>query len=113
MHLQEELCELVLTLALSSHCNEIKLLRSTVILFNLTINECLTILTPFLAYCVRDYIKLGVGFGYDLRANDYKIIRFGLERFLCGCREYFKASAEIYSIRNDAWREIGIDILIC
>ncbi|GMN61581.1 hypothetical protein TIFTF001_030662 [Ficus carica] len=50
----------------------------------------------------------GVGFGYDSRANDYKIVTFGFDNL-----EHFRA--EVYSLTTHSWREIvfGLDIVDC
>ncbi|PON44947.1 F-box domain containing protein [Trema orientale] len=53
----------------------------------------------------------GVGFGYDPRANDYKVVRFGCERIpRVGQVDYSKTKAEVYSMGTDSWREIGIHL---
>lgn len=46
------------------------------------------------------FITLGFGFGYDSRANDYKIIRFGADRVNRTHR------AEVYQLSTNSWREI-------
>ncbi|KAM6571700.1 hypothetical protein CsatA_015780 [Cannabis sativa] len=47
----------------------------------------------------------GVGFGYDSKSGDYKVVRFGWRKNQLG-----KVLAEVYSMRSNSWREIGVDI---
>jgi len=47
--------------------------------------------------------SLAVGFGYDSRANDYKVVKFGVD-----CSE--KLQAEVYCLSTDTWREINFNI---
>ncbi|PON47162.1 F-box domain containing protein [Trema orientale] len=90
--------ELPLAHLFRSHCNGIICLANcydTVILCNPSINECRTLPEPYLTDGV-----VGVGFGYDLRPNDYKVVRFGLDNLV--------VRAEVYSMGADSWREIEI-----
>ncbi|PON44946.1 F-box domain containing protein [Trema orientale] len=96
--------ELCLTHALMSHCNGIICLafHQTVILCNPAINEWRTLPEPCLTHKNAGFWVRGVGFGYDSRANDYKIVRFGHDMLCRGTR------AEVYSMRRDSWSEIQI-----
>ncbi|PON39062.1 F-box domain containing protein [Parasponia andersonii] len=63
--------------------------------------------------CLKNgFFTIGVGFGYDARANDYKVVRFGCEWIPGGqgLVNYEKTKAEVYSMRAGCWREIGIDL---
>ncbi|XP_062117878.1 F-box/kelch-repeat protein At3g06240-like isoform X2 [Humulus lupulus] len=96
---------------LGSHCNGIICLTDyyqTVMLCNPAIKECRTLPKPCLSN--DGFVVLGAGFCYDSRANDYKVIKFGLDRFLPDRIENPKPRAEIYSMGTDSWREIGIHL---
>ncbi|PON47168.1 F-box domain containing protein [Trema orientale] len=97
--------------AFKSHCNGIICVAhlQEIILLNPTTKEWRTLSRSCLDY--DDLTAMGVGFGYDSRANDYKIIRFGHTKFLLGRIQHFKTRAEIYSMRSDSWREIGIHLV--
>ena len=60
--------------------------------------------------CDDEFMLLAAGFFYDSRANDYKLIRFGFDRLLTDTREDEEQKADIYSMRTDSWREIGIHL---
>ena len=106
-HLPTHLNVLDLVFSLRSHCNGIICLAypSAVILCNPAINEWRTLPTPCLTY--RGFLVQGMGFGYNLKANDFKIVRFGHDRSLDGV-DYYKTSAEVYSMRSNSWRECEI-----
>ncbi|PON77051.1 F-box domain containing protein, partial [Parasponia andersonii] len=95
---------------LRGHCNGIICFAryNKIILCNPAIKEWRSLPKPCLDS--GSFEALGVGFGYDSRGNDYKVVRFGLDRFLPDRIEYFKARAELYSLRSDSWREIEIHL---
>ncbi|KAL5565988.1 hypothetical protein UlMin_029152 [Ulmus minor] len=54
--------------------------------------------------CLGDrFVLQGVGFGYDSRADDYKVVRFGRDMTVY-------PRAELYSLNSDSWKEIDMDI---
>ncbi|PON51469.1 hypothetical protein TorRG33x02_311400, partial [Trema orientale] len=102
--------ELNLAHAKRSHCNGIICLAQgeTIVLCNPAIMEWRTLPKPCLDN--NGFIPLGVVFGYDSRANDYKVVRFEHYRLLRDQVEYFKIGAEVYSLRSDSWKEVGIQL---
>ncbi|GMN32998.1 hypothetical protein TIFTF001_003916 [Ficus carica] len=52
---------------------------------------------------LNDFIMRGAGLGYDSRADTYKFVRFG-------CDVAQNTIAEMYNMRSNSWREIGIDL---
>ncbi|PON39064.1 F-box domain containing protein [Parasponia andersonii] len=96
---------------LGSHCDGIICQAdhdATLTLCNPAINECRTLPKPCLAS--GDFTVIGVGFGVDPRANDYKVVRFGFESFPIELDDCSKTRAEVYSMGTDSWREIGINL---
>ena len=93
---------------LVSHCNGIICLASNptvVILCNPATKECRTL--PIISCSCRHDFLLGIGFGYDSRANDYKIISLWSYISLCEPFER-KTRANVYSMGMDSWREIEL-----
>ena len=92
--------------AFRSHCNGIICLmfKRIVMLCNPAIKECRVLQKPCLPYST---IIVGVGFGYDSRANDYKVVKFGFIPY--PPREF---RAEVYSMRTDSWREVAINLKV-
>ncbi|PON34380.1 F-box domain containing protein [Trema orientale] len=107
-------CNLYLYAALSSHCNGIICLASgsTLVLCNPATKEVRVLPRPCLSF--DDLWVQQVVFGYDSRANDYKIVRLVRKRFIRDQMEYYlKSRAEMYSMGIDSWREInGIPVEI-
>ncbi|PON70470.1 F-box domain containing protein [Parasponia andersonii] len=98
--------------ASGSHINGIICLAhdETIVLCNPALNEW----TPLPKPCLDDGNGGGfwvrrVGFGYDSRADDYKVVRLGYEGFGRNEIEYYRARAEVYSMRRDCWREVEFD----
>ncbi|XP_030484873.2 F-box/kelch-repeat protein At3g23880 isoform X1 [Cannabis sativa] len=103
--------ELDMASVLGSHCNGIICIADyyqTVMLCNPAIKECRTLPKPCLSN--DGFVVLGAGFCYDSRANDYKVIRFGIDRFLPDRIENPKPRADMYSMGSDSWREIEIHL---
>lgn len=44
-----------------------------------------------------------MGFGYDSRANEYKVVKSGFDRSK-------NLRAEVYHLSTDSWRELNFDI---
>ncbi|PON47173.1 F-box domain containing protein [Trema orientale] len=89
------------------HCNGIVCLAGydgTLMLCNPAINEYRTLPKPFLTG--EGFFLQGAGFGYDSRANDYKVVRFGFFGFPVENIE----AAEVYSLESDSWREIEVHV---
>ena len=96
--------------AMASHCNGIICLtdyNGKVILFNPSIKECRTLPKLSLSYF---FVTLAVGFGYDSRANDYKVVRFGLKASGQGFSIHPVLRAQVYSMRNCSWRKIRFNL---
>ncbi|EXC20617.1 Putative F-box protein [Morus notabilis] len=74
------------------------------VLFNPAIKESRVLPTP----CFNIICLLETGFGYDPRANDYKVVRFGAS-WVEGCFK-IKNVAEVYSMTTDCWKEIEMQI---
>ncbi|PON47167.1 F-box associated domain, type, partial [Trema orientale] len=110
--LDTPLSKVDVTYAMRSHCNGIICIASpqTILLCNPAIKECRTL--PKTCLCLADdgFVRLGMGFNHDSKANDYKFVRFGYDTRLRNEMGNFVKRAEIYSMRKDAWREIGIDL---
>ncbi|PON43744.1 F-box domain containing protein [Trema orientale] len=102
--------KLNLALANRSHCDGIICLANykTLVLCNPAINESRILPKP----CIerRGFVSLGVVLGYDSRANDYKVVRFGHNRLIRDQSESFKIRAEVYSLRSDSWKEIRVQL---
>ena len=94
----------------STHCNGIIWLFEAFnnpsdanVLFNPSFGEFKFLHTPGL---LPKVFSLGSGFGYDSKTNDYKYVKLFCSSF--SLREESKAF--VYSLRNDSWREIKIDL---
>ncbi|KAF4364795.1 hypothetical protein F8388_018471 [Cannabis sativa] len=88
------------------HCNGIICIaqyfmdKGQSVLINPVIRE--TRILPATSINDRGIVRThGEGFGYDLQANDFKLVRIFGHRFTC--------SAELYSMNSDSWKEIVID----
>ncbi|XP_062084856.1 F-box/kelch-repeat protein At3g06240-like [Humulus lupulus] len=85
-----------------SHCNGIVCVADyyhNIILSNQAMKKSRVLPKPGL---MGRFVLQGVGFGYDSGSNDYKVVRFGRDHSLY-------PRAEVYSLRFDSWKEIGID----
>ncbi|GLT33846.1 hypothetical protein SLA2020_084040 [Shorea laevis] len=49
---------------------------------------------------------IGVGFGYDLKTNEYKVVRVYKDRKKGDCNFPPQRRAEVYSLSVDSWKEI-------
>lgn len=94
---------------ISTHCNGIICLveafhnpNDTIIFFNPTVGEFKFLRTPGLR---PKFLHSGSGFGYDSKANDYKYVKLFSPLY-----HPPEAKAFVYSMRNDSWREIKIDL---
>ncbi|PON44103.1 F-box domain containing protein [Trema orientale] len=86
----------------ASHCNGVVCVADyyhNIILSNPAMKSSRTLPKPNF---VDRFVLQGVGFGYDSVSNDYKVVRFGRDQSL-----YPKA--EVYSLKSDSWKEVGID----
>lgn len=84
------------------HCNGVICLADyyrTMVLCNPAMKKSRVLPKPNL---VDRFVLQGVGFGYDSRADDYKVVRFGREMSVY-------PRAEVYSLSSDSWKEIKID----
>ncbi|PON51467.1 hypothetical protein TorRG33x02_311380, partial [Trema orientale] len=102
--------EVNLSGAVRSHCNGIICLAhdETIILCNPAIREWRILPKPCVSYgefCVKP-----VGFSYDSRGNDYKVVRLGTDSFRRDGIKRFKMRAEVYSMSSDSWKETGIQL---
>ncbi|PON44102.1 F-box domain containing protein [Trema orientale] len=91
------------------HCNGIICLFSdlkTTMLWNPALMEVKFLPERGLVY--REGL-LGMGFGYDSRAHDYKIVSIASHYIYRG--HYHPSRAEIYTLHNNCWREIEMPIL--
>ncbi|PON35983.1 F-box domain containing protein [Parasponia andersonii] len=91
------------------HCNGIICLFSdlkTTMLWNPALMEVKFLPERGLVYL---YGLLGMGFGYDCRAHDYKIISIASHYIYGG--HYHPSKAEIYTLHNNCWREIKMPML--
>lgn len=86
-------------LFVTSHCNGIFMVSLVpfvgTILWNPTIKEVKLLPSP------RYYPVHGEGFGYDSKANEYKVVSIPS---YCSCK------AEIYTMSSNCWREIEMPI---
>ncbi|PON99776.1 F-box domain containing protein [Trema orientale] len=86
------------------HCNGIFCMHHELLrvftLFNPSIKELRKLPPPSITDCWHPGI---VGFGYDQRTNDYKIINIALDRFL-------SSRAEVYRMSSDSWMEIELPV---
>lgn len=56
---------------------------------------------------IRESGTVGVGFGYDPKSNDYKVIRFmRLSPYM-----YSPTRVEVYTLSTDSWRELNRKVL--
>ncbi|POO00828.1 F-box domain containing protein [Trema orientale] len=108
-HIDVPLNALHISIAKRSHCNGLICLLTAfheVILCNPAIKEYRTLPESSLTY--DGFMSLGLGFNYDSKAKDYKVVKFGYDVRQRSRVESVKTRAEVYSMRNDTWREIGI-----
>ncbi|KAM6577879.1 hypothetical protein CsatB_029716 [Cannabis sativa] len=91
------------------HCNGIICIaqnymdKGKSVLINPVIRE--TRILPESTIPLRHILKThGEGFGYDLNANDFKLVR------IFGRNRNFKCFAELYSMNSDSWKRIKIDV---
>ncbi|KAM6577883.1 hypothetical protein CsatB_029720 [Cannabis sativa] len=85
-----------------SHCNGVVCVADyyhNIILSNPAMKNSRVLPEPGL---MGRFVLQGVGFGYDSRNNDYKVVRFGRDQSIY-------PRAEVYSLNSDSWKEIGID----
>ncbi|XP_062115241.1 putative F-box protein At3g21120 [Humulus lupulus] len=111
-HVSEDLpripCERDVTDRLENHCNGVVVLtrfesgtsRGCIVLCNPAIME-FRILPDSVLF--DDFGIIGAGFGYDSRANDYKIVRLGVD-WLSN-----NSKAVVYSLATNLWKEIKFD----
>ena len=86
----------------ATHCNGVVCIADyyhNIILTNPAIKSSRILPKPNL---VERFVLQGVGFGYDSKSNDYKVVRFGRDQSL-----YPKS--EVYSLKSDSWKNIGFD----
>lgn len=84
------------------HCNGVICLADyyhNIVLCNPALKKSRALPKPNI---VDRFVLQGVGFGYDSRSNDYKVVRFGREMTVY-------PRAELYSLRSDSWKEVKID----
>ncbi|PON47172.1 F-box associated domain [Trema orientale] len=96
---------------LGCHCNGIVCLADygkTLVLCNPAIMEYKALPEP--CHSEYDFVTLGVGLGYDSRANDYKVVKFGGRKFQPGWSEHLKAEYVIISFDmfDEVFRRISL-----
>ncbi|OMP01383.1 hypothetical protein COLO4_11920 [Corchorus olitorius] len=52
--------------------------------------------------------SVALGFGYDELNDDYKVVRVASLRFNVGGEKIFENQAEVYSLKMDSWKEVGL-----
>ncbi|XP_062082981.1 F-box/kelch-repeat protein At3g23880-like [Humulus lupulus] len=101
--------ELDMSCVLGCHCNGIICLcgsHKAILLCNLAMKEFRTLPKPYPPLGDFVFVVVGIGFYYDSRVNDYKVIRFGCERLFPGSVVNPKPRADIYSMATDSWRRV-------
>ncbi|PON69799.1 F-box domain containing protein [Parasponia andersonii] len=94
------------------HCNGLICFVNT----SETIMLCNPVLDEHVFLPQSDYVskyectRLGLGFGYDSRANDYKVIRI-LRIYMTS--EVIEERAEVYSLSTNLWRETELPLHYC